>query len=95
MKKTKKTDQCDQYMDMMGGSYTQITPTTKTKPMTPVVDLGQMLVAYAKESGHPAAVMGARMAGELLFRISERACELKDEVLLDALQKLCLVGENK
>lgn len=62
--------------------------------MTPKVDLGNLLADYVRQSGHPAAEMGARMANNLLLKIAERACELKDEVLLDALQKLCYIGVN-
>lgn len=68
---------------------------TKMKKMTPVVDLGRLLADYVQQSGgNPAAAIGARMANDTLMRIAERACELKDEILLDSLKSICYVGEG-
>ena len=64
------------------------------KTMTPVVDLGVMLTDYVQQSGgHPAAVIGARMANEVLVKVAKRAIELNDEALISSLKSICYIKD--
>ena len=68
---------------------------SESKPMYPSVCLGQMLVDYARDSGHPGVLMGAKMVDSLMRKIAERAIELKDESLIQSLKQLCYIGGGK
>lgn len=61
-----------------------------------VPDLGQMLARISREEDDESPeAAGIRQANELLVQIAERACELHDEVLLTALEKLGYVYDGR